>query len=134
MIKKKLKLLDDILSKIEKSPTHSLSEDAIYATCMSLINKSKFPNSKLLSYSDPQRELRKILEFLEDKNLIIGKNSKSYYEITYHGILKLSKGGFEQEFQSQQWKNRLNSFFWLFVPSIAVLTFVLTLLQIFDYI
>ncbi len=109
----KLKFLDDILKSLFKSGAHKL-----YLTEMNsevykgdYENKSDGIERKFIGVYDPANELENALNYLE----IEGYVSSEYFEarnnlliyLNYKGILKLSNGGFVQEYKKRKKERNL---------------------------
>ena len=67
-------------------------------------------------------------EFLVGENFITQTNDG--FKMNYKGLMRLGPNSFVNEYRSQNWKNRLNHFFWIAVPTIAFVSFILSLINL----
>lgn len=128
---KKIELLDKILESLNESETHSLDFKSLNReTYSKYLNRNEhFNNSTFVGLIDSQNEFGNALNFLELEGMVTLDNPNIH--LRYKGIIKLSKGGYLQEYKDTSLKNRLNNFFWFAVPTIAFLSFFLSLFNYF---
>lgn len=125
-VKEHLICLDNILNAL------SSKEGMVYEAELwkEIFPGRKFAITKINSVQEKDENYRKQMEFLQKKGLISMYNGVLMIEITFDGIMKLSKGGFYNEWKKQKRRDLYSNFFWIATPIAAWAGFFLTLYQL----
>lgn len=104
-------------------------EVAFYGQQQSEVETKTGIKGTLIMVLDPKKESQAAIKFLEQENLITNYNDLKF-KITYQGIMKLARGGFKQEYESNEINKKLQRNFWTYQPWIAFLALLLGILNL----
>ncbi len=114
-----LKQLDDILNYISSKGNIITNREQYF---------KETSENKWEVIPNPVDKYNLAYEFLISENFIT--KTSDGYKMNYKGLMKLGPNSFVNEYKSQNWKNRLNHFFWIAVPTIAFVSFILSLINL----